>query len=843
MITVDFSSAFYREVSLASRDGSEFQQDLDGTLDFQPIFDEFSEDVIGGLGGSVGWSVTSLTSTQLVQTHPGGYSRTISGSGISPVSSLAALEAAIDAGLANGTLNTMVWRQGAHEFLRVTLSDTGYVMTSGRQSISLTGALTNSLATAADLAEALDLADVDRLYAMSSGARAAVFATLSDFGISGFSVVDDGVTVLSLAVTQTTATLTVAGYALSVSGDLPGDFGDLARLLFDAHVALIEDGVDRATSVLEALDLTGLTFRNPAGELLLSIVGRITEDAVATFSVDGINADEAAIFFEPVDGAEWFANSFGPGGDGVVDNFLMGTFGNDTLEGGSEDDVLFGFDGNDLLYGGAGDDLLNPGENTSTDRSNFDMVAPGTGDDTIDFADIVDGYAYIDHFDLSEGISVTVNGVTNVGFIDKFVNGSTTFLDVANPIAAGRGLSGGFGLIGTGFDDQFDIVNLPGGYIDITGGDGPDRFQVAPGTGEVRLYHSQATRGIVVNLATGIISNDGLNNQDTITGGGVTSISATNFADSIRGGSSIAETYILRTGADTVNGGGGYDIVRYDRNTVQAVTVDLQAQTATGMWFSQNFSHRLIDIDEVRGSLLGNDSLRGDAAANKLLGKGGNDSLEGRDGNDTLLGEDGLDTLFGGDGLDALLGGLGNDVLYGGQSALDLRDLLYGGDGNDSAFGGAGNDELRGDAGNDTLDGGVGADSVIGGIGDDLVGGASFGDVLFGGDGNDFLNGGFGFDRLNGGSGADRFFHQGVASHGSDWIQDFNSAAGDVLVFGTRYTASELQVNYAFTPNAGSAGVQEAFVIHRPTGHILFALVDGGAQDVNVLVDGVLLFL
>ncbi|MEQ9696167.1 hypothetical protein WNE31_18405, partial [Shimia sp. SDUM112013] len=114
---------------------------------------------------------------------------------------------------------------------------------------------------------------------------------------------------------------------------------------------------------------------------------------------------------------------------------------------------------------------------------------------------------------------------------------------------------------------------------------------------------------------------------------------------------------------------------------------------------------------------------------------------------------------------------------------------------------------------------------------DDVLTGSAFGDVIFGGDGNDFINGGFGHDRVNGGAGADRFFHVGVPGHGSDWIQDYNAAEGDVLFFGNgAATASQFQINTADTANAGADGISESFVIYRPTGQIMWALVDGDAQ-------------
>ncbi|MFC3612586.1 hypothetical protein ACFORG_02335 [Lutimaribacter marinistellae] len=234
----------------------------------------------------------------------------------------------------------------------------------------------------------------------------------------------------------------------------------------------------------------------------------------------------------------------------------------------------------------------------------------------------------------------------------------------------------------------------------------------------------------------------------------------------------------------------------------------------------------------------------GDADDNVLRGDVTRDLLSGLDGNDVLDGQAGDDRLLGGDGLDTLIGGAGDDQLFGGETEADLRDVIYGGDGNDSADGGYGNDELRGDAGNDTLAGGFGTDTLIGGAGDDVVTGSAFSDLVFGGDGNDFVNGGFGYDRINGGSGADRFFHLGIADHGSDWVQDYNAAEGDVLVFGGAATADQFQINLAHTQTpdgerSGEDGVQEAFVIYRPTGQIIWALVDGDGQEaINLQVGG-----
>ncbi|SPF78206.1 calcium-binding protein [Pseudoprimorskyibacter insulae] len=236
-----------------------------------------------------------------------------------------------------------------------------------------------------------------------------------------------------------------------------------------------------------------------------------------------------------------------------------------------------------------------------------------------------------------------------------------------------------------------------------------------------------------------------------------------------------------------------------------------------------------VELPVSGGGTGGGVSTTPSAGADSLTGTAGNDKIDGLAGNDTINGLDGSDTL---------IGGAGDDFIFGGNSANDLRDVVYGGDGNDSIDGSYGNDELRGDAGDDTIEGGFGVDQVIGGAGNDVLTGSAYSDLIFGGDGNDFINGGFGFDRVNGGLGADKFYHIGNVGHGSDWIQDYNAAEGDVLFYGGGSASkADFLLQRATTASAGADGVNEVFITHKPSGVLLWALVDGDAQSsLNVKV-------
>ena len=510
-------------------------------------------------------------------------------------------------------------------------------------------------------------------------------------------------------------------------------------------------------------------------------------------------------------------------------DLLDGRAGNDTLEGQNGNDTLIGGAGNDSLNGGAGDDRIEVG--SSTFGWGEAVIASG-GNDTIVYTGVGasgGGWNDLVYANYSASIAVSISGPANIGSVTS-AYGNDTLIDVARVL---NDVNDGFSIFGTDLDgDSYDINGGAGSWMQIFGGRGIDSY-ILTMSGAIRLDFSGswnewrgATGALQINLASGQIANDGFGNAETLSINGGTErleIHGTHHADTMTG-SARGERFITGGGNDTIDGGGGIDLVRYNRNEMTSgVTVDLTAGTASGASSGVGFSQRLSGIEQIQGTHL----------ADVIRGAAGDEWFIGNDGNDLLVGFAGNDTLEGGDGTDTLNGGIGDDFIYGGATTADLRDLVYGGDGHDSIDGGYGNDDLSGGNGNDTVLGDFGADTVVGNDGNDLIGGGAGGDLMFGNAGNDTLNGGFGYDRMNGGTGADSFFHAGVAGHASDWIQDFNAAEGDVLTVGLAGAVrSQFQINTTFTAGAGAAGVAEAFIIYRPTGQILWALVDGGDDAV-----------
>jgi len=477
-----------------------------------------------------------------------------------------------------------------------------------------------------------------------------------------------------------------------------------------------------------------------------------------------------------------------------------------------------------------------------------------------------------------EGAVVDLTRATAQVQNDGFGNVETVMLRDGSGWLELEGTDNADRLTGSGRDERF---RPRAGDDTLDGGGGVD---------QVRYDYSGVSGGVTIDLAAGTATgqfagtafSQTLRNIENVRFGRPTA-----YNDTVRGddganlldGSRVTGTAVIEgrggddtlwggSGGDTLVGGAGNDTLYGRAGTDTAVlnTASIEVTAVRdGAGFilrsvdgedrlegveRVSFTDGVVDTDDLPATggvtLSGafpaatNDLLTGTRGADRLDGLLGDDTLIGGAGDDILRGDAGNDSIRGGDGADTLNGGDGDDVILGGTSAFDLRDVIYGGLGNDRIDAGHGNDQVFGGDGNDTVEGGFGVDEIIGQGGDDVLTGSAFSDLIFGGDGNDFINGGFVSDRVNGGAGADRFYHLGIADHGSDWIQDYSAAGGDVLVWGGgAATRSQFQVNTTQTAGAGAAGVDEAFVIYRPTGQILGALVDGDAQGaINLQIGG-----
>ena len=361
---------------------------------------------------------------------------------------------------------------------------------------------------------------------------------------------------------------------------------------------------------------------------------------------------------------------------------------NDTLDGSASDglggtDVLRGIEG---VRGSMFADVL-----TGSSSAAFESFEGREGNDTIN------GNGGVDRIDYQfSRAGVTVNlttGVASDGYnsIDTLSNienvrGSQNFSDSIIGSAVNNkleGLGGNDTLNGGSGNDT-----LLGGFEDdwLTGGAGVD--SIDGGAGSDVAFFADGTNGVVINLRTGTISNDGFGNAEVIVN--VENLHGSAFADTIQigdingyvfgraGNDSITggngnDNLIGGSGNDTMDGGAGlYDTVAYHDDdydsagiSTHGVTVNLAMHTATDNW---GFTDTLTGIENVKGSEMA-DTIAGDTANNHLDGAEGHDLLSGDAGTDALMGGMGNDTILAGAGNDILTGGLGADKLTGGTGA------------------------------------------------------------------------------------------------------------------------------------------------------------------------------
>ncbi|WP_417585496.1 calcium-binding protein [Pelagibacterium sp.] len=339
----------------------------------------------------------------------------------------------------------------------------------------------------------------------------------------------------------------------------------------------------------------------------------------------------------------------------------------DVFADATENDVLIGTNGYDELIGGLGNDLLDPKDNTDFEG---DLVQAGAGKDKIRLSKVEVGYVDISHSDLDEGIVVSIDGNANTGKVNKGINGSTKIIDVANPMLA-DGLSVG----GTSSDDTFRITVADDGWLGLGGGGGDDTFVIGQSTGTIRLDYRLSVSGVVARLDKGRINDDGLSGSDRLKGDGhITELRTSMFDDRVVG-SDANERFILMAGTDTLDAGAGTDTLRYDRNGVEAVNVDLAKGIAKGVWRGDDFKHKISNVENVTGSRDDDDVIKGDSGNNAFYGRGGNDTLSGGGGRDTLAGEEGNDVLTGGGAADVFVFSSGNDRVTDFKAGTDAVDL------------------------------------------------------------------------------------------------------------------------------------------------------------------------
>lgn len=299
----------------------------------------------------------------------------------------------------------------------------------------------------------------------------------------------------------------------------------------------------------------------------------------------------------------------GAGNDSVIatnfDDGIRGDEGNDTIDANGGRDIVYGGDGDDILNGGSGDDRVYGGLNNDTlnGGSSFDLLYGGEGDDWIVGSvggDLHFGGAGSDTLDLSAFANVptidlalgTIGSSTGrIYGIENYVGGPGSDTVFGSDLFDNSlsGMAGNDTLIGRGGNDT------------LVGGLGADSLDGGDGSGDVVSYAS-STAGVVINLSTNSASG-GEAEGDRISG----------FEHII--GSSAGDTLTGTSGNNSVEGGGGIDVIFLQHGGDDDVST---GDGNDGIFFGAEFSNK----DIVDGGAGGLDqlALQGDYSAGLTFG-------------------------------------------------------------------------------------------------------------------------------------------------------------------------------------------------------------------------------
>ncbi len=547
--------------------------------------------------------------------------------------------------------------------------------------------------------------------------------------------------------------------------------------------------------------LNGVTISDGLTEVFRGEAGNDTIDGGAGYDRVDYNSSNQGVIVTLNDTLDGFASD-GLGGFDVLRNIeaVRGSIFDDTLTGSDGAFESFeGLEGNDNINGMGGVDRVDYRDAYGGVNVN---LSTGTADD---------GYGYTD----------TLLNIEDV-------RGSRDFNDNITGNAADNKLEGLGGNDMLSGGDGKDTLLGGAGTDFLVGGAGQDYIDGGDGA-DVALFED-GVNGVVINLRTGVVTNDGFGNIESIVN--VENLHGSSFSDVIQmgdGGSYVfgragndqltggngRDNLIGGSGNDTLNGGAGQDnadyyVDGYDAAgpATQGVVVNLMTGTATDNWGGTD---TLVSIENVTGSALA-DAIIGNAANNFLVGGFGNDTLTGGAGSDNFM----LRNEFNGipdtsvDTITDFLAGTGGDQI---SMNVDLINFTDG----DNPF--ATRHIRLVQSGADTLvqvdrDGVAGTGvfetagilknvvasqlvaSNLSGFSPTAIGGTAFADTLYGTSGNDQIYGYEGNDVLYGAGGADQLY----GGAGSDTLYGdagddtlYGSSDGDSLVGGDGFD----NVNYS----------------------------------------------
>ncbi|MHA4866224.1 calcium-binding protein [Duganella sp. PWIR1] len=549
------------------------------------------------------------------------------------------------------------------------------------------------------------------------------------------------------------------------------------------------------------------------------------------------------------------------GSDSVLTEILSGEGGDDTIDGGGGMDIAsydFAAGAVNVQLGGRSDGTADDGDGGTDTLIDIDGVRGSRYDDTLtgsDYDDVIENFMGNAGNDVIDGgggfdgvdYSTSTNGV-NVNLTTGIALDGLGGTDTLSHIEQVRGSSLNDTITGSDLDERFEGR---GGNDTIDGKGGSDTID----------YHASAG-AVSVNLATGVVTNDGMGGNDKLIG--IEIAIGSSFGDTLTGsaGADILDGWL---GNDTLDGGAGADILLggagnnsivggagadtlisaggkdlldggldsdiavvslpFDSYTVTrpnatdtVLTYKFDANNVITLRGIENvifggYNGTTMTLAEVQANIPSafDDNLVGDSGANTLNGGLGNDRMEGKGGDDTYVVNAAGDNVIeaedeGTDSVTVDFTAAGTYVMSANvENATIVGTLAV------SVTGNAMDNILTGNSAANKIDGGAGNDSISGGLGNDTI---------TGGVGNDTIDGGAGSDSMAGGDGNDIY----TVDVATDVVTEAAGGASGIDVVKTALASYTLGANVETLQYTGTTGF-------AGTGNVLDNLILGGVGN------------
>ena len=255
-------------------------------LDFASALDNLGD---SSVGAGLDADPTSIQATR-IQWGNATNGAVLTGSGLNQIEDIDALKTRLDDGIASGAFNKLSIISGGQEVLALNFSTNALMITSGAQSLSVTGTLPTSLQGIFNfVSELVELAG-------NMDLRVAA-AALTAFDLEGVRLIDGSETLLDVTLSNSGLKVLVGGGEFNVEGSIPtSSLGSLIGLIADLQ-NLDETAAGFNNLNQQAnLSITNVSLTGADGTVLLRTTGAIEElDLLfANLTITGTNGNDTA---------------------------------------------------------------------------------------------------------------------------------------------------------------------------------------------------------------------------------------------------------------------------------------------------------------------------------------------------------------------------------------------------------------------------------------------------------------------------------------------------------------------------------------------------------------------